>query len=159
MLFGVMQMAHASKMYEQLLGINNSRQRVGFVGGSGTAATSDFIYDDPSGAFKYVAALGYFNQPGELLTYPNGINTSGEISGTYCSRTQNFGVEFVDVGGVFRDLLAPLITYPPGINDLGRWPAPKYLRNRNQQRGQIVGYYVDMGGNVNGFLDVGYPLL
>ena len=80
----------------------------------------------------------------------NGINSNGQIVGTYTDANGSHG--FLDIGGMFSSIDAPfggvLGTFATGINDSG----------------QVVGFYA-VGNEIHGFLDFGgaftsieYPL-
>jgi hypothetical protein len=119
-----MQMAQASTVY--LLGINNSGQIVGYVGGSGTSTNSDFIYNYPSGVLQYVSALG-----NGTLTYTAGINDSGQVVGSQEIGTTLYG--FLYSGGVYTYFNPPggISTYPEGINNSGAISGTYYANGEN----------------------------
>ena len=125
----VIDVPFAGSLGTQLNGINDSGVMVGaWVDSAFTV--HGFIYQN--GAFTHY--------PGALDTDPFGINSQGHVAGNWDTDQSTVGHGFVFTHGQMFSIdvpdAAPDGTAANGIND----------------RGQIVGGYVDLQGNPHGFL-------
>jgi probable HAF family extracellular repeat protein len=134
--------------YSRLTGINDSGQVVG---------EGNFFQQCGAGAYQAETYQGFVetggvytptNYPGAAETYVSGINDRGQIVGAgnffsdACSQgSSSSSQSFVETGGVYTPINYPgaIQTFASGIND----------------RGQVVGYFVDSSGAEHGFVETG----
>ena len=127
----------AGSLVTQLNGLNDSGIIVG-VWVDSAFTVHGFIYQNGS--------FAHLDHPDALDTYPYGINSRGDIVGNWDTDQSTVGHGFVfSSGRIFSfDVpdAAPDGTAADGINE----------------RGQIVGSYIDLDGNSHGFLVEGSTL-
>jgi probable HAF family extracellular repeat protein len=121
----------AGSLGTQLDGLNDSGIIVG-VWVDGAFTVHGFIYQNGS--------FAHLDYPGALDTYPYGINSRGDIVGNWDTDQSTVGHGFVFSSGRIFSLDVPDAvpdgTAADGINE----------------RGQVVGSYIDLDGNSHGFL-------
>jgi len=115
----------------QLNAINNSGEIVGtWVDDAFTA--HGFVYQNGN--------FAHLDYPGALDTFPSGVSARGEIVGNWDTDQSTIGHGFFFYQGQMVSIDAPAAapdsTAATGVNE----------------RGQIVGIYVDLDGNSHGFL-------
>jgi PEP-CTERM motif len=133
-----------STVFNQALGINNSDETVGYYAPTQTGTPGDVAYSQKSGSFTDINALINAQLAPNFNSQAVGINSDStpEIVGFYqpdAGLTTSFG--FLDVGGVLTEIdpFGSTFTQALGVND----------------EGEIVGFYLDAGGNQHGYIDNG----
>lgn len=129
----------ASTVFNQALGINNSDETVGYYAPTVTGSPGDVSYSQSGGVFTTIAGL-----PTNFNNQAVGINSdpTPSIVGFYqpdAGLTTSFG--YLDVGGTITtiDPFGSTFTQALGVND----------------KGDIVGFYTDVGGTQHGYIDNG----
>jgi probable HAF family extracellular repeat protein len=121
----------AGSVGTQLDGLNDSGIIVG-VWVDSAFTVHGFIYQN--------ASFAHLDYPGALDTYPYGINSRGDIVGNWDTDQSTVGHGFVFSSGRIFSFDVP-DAVPEGT-----------AADSINERGQIVGSYIDLDGNSHGFL-------
>ncbi len=125
-----------STVFNQALGINSSRETVGYYAPTQLGTTNQIAYSQKGGAFTDINAL----LPSNVNSQAVGINSSGEIVGFF-QPTSLTSIGFLDDAGAISqiDPFGSTFTQALGIN----------------ASGEIVGFWTDAGGVQHGYIDNG----
>jgi probable HAF family extracellular repeat protein len=136
----------------QAFGINNAGQVSGrYI--DNRSSTHGFLYASASGGGVTVLNVNNSLNSTTTLTYANGLNNSGDVVGFYKATVtlKDGSTAVAEHGFVYSDGNYQSLDYLPAVYDVTTGSSTT-LPTAINDKGQIVGWYLDSGRQQHGFL-------